>query len=299
MSWIRRTLQRACPNGDGRLVTTVCKTPEFTSASALSNDHRSRGINMNTKLIAVSATFLTLLAGCGGGGGGGSPSPQASTGAPAGGSTGTPAGTGTGGTTTPPVNGSTGPVVPIEQAMINLYTAGKTFNRTTVIGGDSYVVMATYANAGVANFEGAATTRETVSRNVTKNGAAFYSSDQSDYFETAPSFKIDGRVVAGQAASYYVTSPTGFTKLPATGKPGDAGQFYTATVYDSAAKNVMVGTATQSWTVAGDTDTTNVFCINLVLTIGSNTTKQADCYKISTSGEIPSVLFSTPNTSTL
>lgn len=261
---------------------------------------------MNTKQIAVSATFLTLLAGCGGGGGGGSsPSAQTPTGSP--GSTtpggsgtttgGTGTGTGAGSTTT--TTAATGPIVPIEQALINLYTAGKAFNRTNVIGNDTYVVMATYTNTGAGNFEGAPVTKESIVRYVTKNGSFFYSSDQTDYFETAPAFKIDGRLFPNQAASYYVTSASSFTKLPAFGKPGDSGSFYTATIYDSSNKSVTIGTATQTWNVAADTSSSALFCINTILQIGSNSTTQDDCYKITTTGEVPSVLFSTPNTTKL
>jgi hypothetical protein len=183
--------------------------------------------------------------------------------------------------------------------MIKLYTAGKTFNRINTIGADTYVVMATYVNMGGTTFEGAPVTGESIKRNVTKNGAPFFSSDQTDYYRTSPSFRIDGRSIPGAAASYFVSSPTDYTKLPVTGKPGDSGPFYNATIYDSAAKTVTVGTSAQTWNITADSDTTVRFCIHTVITIGNSATSQDDCYKIDTAGEIPSVLFSTPSTTPL
>lgn len=261
---------------------------------------------MNTKLIAVSATFLTLLAGCGGGGGGGSTTPQA--GAGANGNAGvSPAGAGS--TTGGSANGGgnvgttvTGPRVPIDKAIAELYTTGKSYSRPNNVNGVNLIVAATYMNTGVVNTDGAATS---VKRKVTRSadGSTFYESDQTDSFTTGP-FKINRRVLPGQAAESFVT--TSFKALPESGIPGESGDFYTANIFTSAQfGGGKIGMATYTWDISPDTEfplDAAIFCIRGTIEVPGGTTKQSDCYKILNKPsdlrgfDIPSVLFSTPTT---
>ena len=275
---------------------------------------------MNTKCIAISAAVLTLLVGCGGGGGGGTSTPATSGagtggvsttgGAGSGGTSGTTTGTtasgtdttvGAGGTSgtapsTTTTSTSTGPIVKIEPVISKLYQNGQFFaKQDNVVGADTYGVTVQYTHAPDSTFEGNATATETIKRDVTKNGAPFSSTTQTDYFKTSPTFTMLGRYVPSQSpATYYVAIASSQVPLPATGKPGDSGDFYSSTIYDSPSKAVTIGTSKQTWKITADTDTSVLFCINSVTTVNPTRTTQ-ECYKITTSDEIKSNLFTISN----
>lgn len=280
---------------------------------------------MNKKLLTISVAVLTLIAGCGGGGGGGSTTPAAGSGAglgttspgsgttTTGGGTGTVTGTGTGtgtdttigaGTTT-----STGTtvtaaaaslVIPIEPSISKLYQQGQFFaKKDNTVGNDTYGVTVNYTFAGNTTFEGTPTNTETIKRDVTKNNAAFSSTTQSDYFSTGP-FTMLGRYLPNAAAArYFVAIPSSQVKLPATGSPGQSGDFYNANVYFNTDKTGFVGTSTQKWVITAETDTTARFCINTVITataLNNQTSTSQECYIIAQDGTVKSNLFTvSPN----
>ena len=266
----------------------------------------TRGIKVNTKFLAVSAAIVTLLAGCGGGGGGTS-APASTTGGTAGGGTsgavssgGTTGGTATGTTTgsiAPGSGATTGPTVPINAAITNLYATSHHYDKPNNIdprNGDNYGVVADYTPGGDTSFEGVAAKTVTISRTVTKNGAAFSQSSQIDYFKIGP-YTLGGTTYPSPNNLYVVASSQ--VPLPVTGTVGNSGQFYNSTTYATSAKGTPVATSTATWAITADTDTTVIFCINSVTTVtGVAGTKSAsDCYRIDTLGNIPSIFFSVPN----
>lgn len=251
--------------------------------------------------------MLVLLAGCGGGGGGGattaSATPSSGSGTitaagPTGAGAGTSASTGAGaGAGTIPVTGSSGPTVPIEPAISSLYSTPHHFDKPNNIdprNGDNYSVVADYTPGADTVFEGVAVKTVAITRDVTKTGTPLPRSSQTDFFQISP-YKLIGTTFPGQNNFYVVASAQ--IALPPTGKPGDTGNFYNSTTYDSAAKNFVVATSTQTWKVSADTDTSVIFCIDsVVTTVGVAGTKtKSDCYRIDTNGTIPSIFFTVPN----
>jgi hypothetical protein len=270
---------------------------------------------MNNKLLTISVAVLTLIAGCGGGGGGGSTTPVAGGGAGLGttspgsgsGSTTTGGGTGTdttigaGTTSTGTVSAAAlSLVIPIEPAISKLYQQGQFFaKRDNTVGTDTYGVTVDYHFAGNTTFEGSPTNTETIKRDVTKNNAAFSSTTQSDYFSTGP-FTMLGRYLPNAtAARYFVAIPSSQVKLPASGSPGQSGDFYNANVYFNTDKSGFVGTSTQKWVITAETDTTARFCINTVITataLNNQTSTSQECYIIAQDGTVKSNLFTiSPN----
>ena len=255
---------------------------------------------MNTKRIAISAAVLMLLAGCGGGGGGTS-APATSGGGTGGVSTTTTSGTdttvGAGGTsgtapTTTTTSTSTGPIVKIEPVISKLYEKGQFFaKQDNVVGSDTYGVTVQYTHEADSTFEGAPTATESIKRDVTKNGSFLSSTTQFDYFKLGP-FTMLGRYVPNPnaAVTYYVAIPSTQVPLPATGKPGDSGDFYTSSMYRNPTDKTLIGYSRQTWKITADTDTSVLFCINSVTTVNPTRTTQ-ECYKITTSDEIKANLF--------
>jgi hypothetical protein len=265
---------------------------------------------MNKTLLTISAAVLTLIAGCGGGGGGGSTTPppagngvlgptspgsgQITTGGGAGTDTTIGAGTTTSsGTTVTAAAASL--VIPIEPSISKLYQQGQFFaKKDNTVGADTYGVTVDYTFAGNTTFEGSPTNTETIKRDVTKNNAAFSSTTQSDYFSTGP-FTMLGRYLPNAAAArYFVAIPSSQVRLPATGSPGQSGDFYNANVYFNTDKTGFVGTSTQKWVITAETDTTARFCINTVITatsLNNQTSTSQECYIIAQDGTVKSNLF--------
>ena len=235
---------------------------------------------MKTMILTLATVATALLGGCGGGGGGGGPTSTVPVSVAA-----------------PPVAnpGPTGPTVLVEAAISSLYAQTHAYDRTETDprNGNIYNVKATFTVGADSAIEGQAAKTSTITRNLTKNGVAFTSSAQTDYFQLAPYRLLGSR---SPDSSLYLVASSQFP-LPATGKPGDTGKFYTATVYDSVNKNVVLSTSVVSWAIGADTDASVTFCINGVTTVNqiAGTTSTSDCYKLNTTGNVIGIGFTVPN----
>ena len=225
--------------------------------------------------MILAAVATVLVSACGGGNGGSGGAAVAS----------------------PPVIAPTiqaGPTVPIEAAISSLYASAHTFNRTETDprNGNIYNVAADFIVGADAIVDGLSVKSSNVVRAITKNGAPFQSSSEIRYFSLNP-YRLIG--IQSRDSSLYLAA-SGQVPLPATGKPGDAGVFYSATTYDSVGKNIVLSTETQRWTIDADTPTTVRFCINSVTsiaTVAGNVSK-SDCYKIDSQGNVVGIGFTVP-----
>lgn len=234
---------------------------------------------MKTLLLCLSTAAASVLGACGGGGGTAAPVATPLAVAPAVGAT----------------PGATGPTVLVEAAIFSLYAQTHAYDRTETDprNGNVYNVKATFDAGADSTIEGQVAKVSNITRNLTKNGAAFVSSAQTDYFQVAPYRLVATRFP--DSPLYVVASSQ--VPLPATGKPGDTGNFYTSTTYDSVNKNLALSTSVVTWAINADTATTVAFCINGVTTINklTTTTTTSDCYKLDTNGNVIGIGFTVPN----
>ncbi len=186
-------------------------------------------------------------------------------------------------------------MVPLEPAISNLYATAHHYDRPNNMSpsGDNYSVVVDFVPGGDTAFEGAAAKTTSIHRVVAKNGQPFSDTTDTEYFNISP-YKFLGRSFQSNPTLYYVASAQG--ALPPTGKPGDTGQLYDATIYSNASKTGgPIGTSTQTWAVTADTATTDVFCVNSVTTLGGIAKTASDCYVIDVQGSVPSIRFTVPN----
>ena len=214
-----------------------------------------------------------MLVACGGGGGG------TSTGAPV-------------AVQLPPVTvAASGPTIALDAAFTNLYAAPHNFDRTETdpATGTTYRGVADFAVGPDTTKEGNVVKSATVRRALIKNGTVIRQSSEVSYFQTVP-YKL----IATQSLDsslYQVVS--GQNPLPTEAKAGQSGQFYNATVYDSAEKKTVLSTSTYKWEIKADTATSLIFCVNSTTTVPNvpGTATDSDCYRVNApDGDKPSVV---------
>ena len=182
--------------------------------------------------VLVASTFA--VGGCGGGGGGGG-----------------------GGTTVPaPQNLSSAPVA---QALTNYYSAAHSNTLSASDGaGNTYTIVQTYApNTGTTTFEGQTANSAVQTVTVTRNGVSAGTSTDVVYYTPSP-FAIYGDVTSN--GNYTVTTLQG--TVPTTITVGSTGTIDAGSTYHDSTKAVLDQQYTATYSVASDTPTTALLCLN-------------------------------------
>lgn len=190
----------------------------------------------------------------------------------------------------PQVSGTSGPSVPLEAAISAFYTFMQSYVRTEIDPqtGISYTGNVVLSNLSDTSIENISPVKSVdISRTVSKNGTLSSTSNETSYFQISP-YKLIATRFFGNPL--YVVA---FNQLPLpiTAKPGDSGKFYDSKTYDSTSKGIVLATASQTWAVTADTDTTVKFCVNSVVSTPPlpGTTTRSDCLKIDVNGKVISV----------
>ena len=231
---------------------------------------------MKTASVFLASAMGVLLAGCGGGGSGTDAAP-----APV--------------VVTPPVL-VTPPVTPLSTATIviqlnaaisALFGQPHDFiNTIKSAAGDSYEARVIYSNVVDTSIENKTVKSVDIKRTVTKNGAAFFNSAETSFFQLSPYQLVATKTP--DSPLYVVASNQ--VALPMTAKAGDSGPFYNSTTYDSIGKNLVLSTAVHTWSVAAESATTVLFCDNSTISVAqvSGTTTRAYCYQIDSNSNVVS-----------
>lgn len=257
---------------------------------------------MKSAAVFFAAAIAVSVGGCGGGGAGistaaapavattpGTVTPAAAA-APV---TLTPV-TAAPGAAVPPVTPSQASIViQLNAAISALFGLPHEFNNSVkTAAGDTYDARVVYSNIIDTNIENRTVKSVDIKRTVAKNGAPFFNSAETSFFQLSPY-----RLVATKTpdSSLYVVA-SNQVALPITAKSGDGGPYYESTTYDSIGKNLVLSTAVHTWSVVAESAATVLFCDNSTISVAqvSGKTTRADCYQIDSDSNVVSNRLAIP-----
>ena len=181
--------------------------------------------------------------------------------------------------------GSSGPVVSkldfaVEGAVSAYMQSAHQFNLAGALSGANFTMNYSFTPGAPATFETHAAQTATESAVLTANGVQSHITSVS-YFALNPYVSYGS--VDQDTGEYAVFNQT--ANLPATARVGQSGVLGNETGYADITKALVTDTATVGWSLAADTATTALFCIN-VDTSGGTTGDGSQCYRIDANGNV-------------
>lgn len=179
---------------------------------------------------------------------------------------------------------ATGTTFPVESAVTTFVQSPHSFTANfTDMNGDIFTLAFGFVPGGDTNFEGQAAKTSSRTLNLKKNGVLISTNTSTEFFQIGP-FKPLGNVLG----TGEFTVNANLVALPASGKVGDLGNFFTATEFSNSSKTNIVFTDVVTWSIEQtDTADTAFFCTNhnIKFTNGISAT-ESDCFKINANGAV-------------
>lgn len=165
-------------------------------------------------------------------------------------------------------------------ASVTAYSQGTyQFNLSAVVNGNTLTVNFTRAPSAAGTFEGRSTATALETAILKVNGVVFNQMTVRSYFDANP-YRSYGSVEQN-TGEYTVRNQQ--TNFPQTARIGDIGTVGTRVIYTNSTKSTVKNTATVTWSLEPDTQSTALFCTNIVSTDKPLSTA-SDCSRIDASG---------------